>query len=327
MSAKNEPGLQPAGPRGFAKFKAEYKASLKSSDTEETFDLIFYRPIGFAWALLFRRLGVRPNAVTIASIFIGAAAGVLMYFNSVWINVAGMILLMWANSYDSADGQLARLTKQYSRLGRVLDGVSGDIWFVFIYVAICLRENCTSAFFMEHGWVIWTVAVLAGVSHSVQAAQADYYRQFHLFFLKGKEGSELDSSAQLRTRYDTLDWNRDFWQKLVLCFYLQYTSEQEKRTPRMQELRMELYRRFGAGEIPASFREDFRQASLPLMKFTNMLSFNTRCFALFASLFLQMPWLYFAFELTVLNGMLIYMQMRHERICSRFTKELANGKY
>lgn len=288
---------------------------------------MFYRPIGFAWAVLFRRMGVKPNAVTIASIFIGLAAGIMMYFDSMWLNVVGMLLLVWANSYDSADGQLARLTKQYSRLGRILDGVSGDIWFAAIYIAICIREVHTSEFFMAHNWVVWLIAVAAGFCHAMQAAQADYYRQFHLFFLKGKEGSELDSSAPLKEKYSTLSWRKDFFAKLIMSFYLNYTLQQESRTPAMQRLRAELSERFGQGVIPASFRDAFRKASLPLMKYTNMLSFNTRCFALFASLFLRMPWLYFAFELTVLNVMLLYMMLRHESICRRFTQELKNGKY
>lgn len=311
----------------FARLRREYRASLKSGDTEETFDLIFYRPIGFAWAVLFRKLGVSPNVVTIASIFIGLGAGIMMYFDSLWLNVIGMLLLVWANSYDSADGQLARLTRQYSRLGRILDGMSGDIWFAAIYIAICIREVHTSPFFISHHWVIWVVAVCAGLCHAMQAAQADYYRQFHLFFLKGKEGSELDSSGPLREKYASLSWSRDFFAKLTLSFYLNYTVQQERRTPSMQALRAALVRRFGTGAIPQSFRDDFRKASLPLMKYTNMLSFNTRCFALFASLFLRMPWLYFAFELTVLNVMLVYMMARHENICRRFTKALDDGKY
>lgn len=49
--------------------KSGFKDSLKSMDTEETFDLIFYRPIGYMWALLAKKLGVTPNAITIASIF------------------------------------------------------------------------------------------------------------------------------------------------------------------------------------------------------------------------------------------------------------------
>lgn len=309
------------------KKKSGYQQSLKSADTEEWFDLIFYRPIGYMWALLAKRLGVTPNAITIASIFLGIGAGIMFYYNDMWLNVVGMLLLVWANSFDSADGQLARITGCYSRIGRILDGVSGDVWFVSIYICICLRECVTSDFFMAHSWAIWVLAVTAGLCHSLQAAQADYYRQFHLFFLKGKEGSELDSSTPLYAKYNSLSWKTDFFAKLVLWFYTGYTSSQERRTPAMQTLRKALYARFGDGEIPASFREDFRKASLPLMKYTNILSFNTRCFALFASLFMRMPWLYFAFEVTVLNGLLVYMTVRHESICRKFTKNLEDGKY
>lgn len=304
-----------------------YRASLKSMDTEEHIDLAFYRPIGYAWACLAKRLGVTPNVITIASIFLGIGAGVCFYYPQMWINVIGMLLLIWANSFDSADGQLARMTKQYSRLGRILDGLSGDIWFATIYVAICLRENVTSEFFSAHHWVIWVVAVVTGLCHAKQAAMADYYRQFHLYFLKGEEGSELDSAAQLNKKLEGLTWRHDFWQRLVLTSYRNYTLQQEATAPAMQRLRAELHRRFPSGHIPQSFRDDFRSRSLPLMKYTNILSFNWRTIALFASLFLCMPWLYFAFELTVLNFLLIMMVVRHERICSYFTHQLQDGKY
>ena len=306
-----------------AKKESGFKSSLKSMDTEETFDLIFYRPIGYMWALLAKKLGVTPNAITIASIFLGIGAGVCFYFNDIWVNLAGVLLLVWADSFDSADGQLARMTKQYSRIGRILDGVSGDIWFAAIYIAICLRENVTSTFFMDHHWVIWVVAVVTGLCHAVQAAMGDYYRQFHLYFLKGEEGSELDNAAQLWQKYHALSWKHDFWKKLTLMFYTNYTVGQEKRTPQMQKLRAALRERFG-NTVPQSFRDAFRAKSKPLMKYTNILSFNTRTFALFAAILIfRMPWLYFAFELTVLNGVLIYMMWRHERICRSFLVNLS----
>lgn len=304
-----------------------YQASLKSLDTEEHIDLWFYRPIGYAWACLARRLGITPNAITIASIFLGIGAGIAFYYTNIWINVLGIFLLMWANSFDSADGQLARMTKQYSRLGRILDGLSGDLWFASIYIAICLRENITSEFFSAHPWVIWVVAVVTGLCHAKQAAAADYYRQFHLYFLKGEEGSELESCDELRSRLATLSWSKNFWKKLTLTFYTNYTANQEALTPSMQALRRELRKRFASAAIPVAFREAFRAKSLPLMKYTNILSFNWRVIALFTALFLQMPWLYFAFELIVLNALLVYMIVRHERICRNFTKELQDGKY
>ncbi|HRF69410.1 MAG TPA: CDP-alcohol phosphatidyltransferase family protein [Muribaculum sp.] len=304
-----------------------YRDTLKSMDTEEHIDLAFYRPIGYAWACLAKKLGVTPNAITIASIFLGIGAGIAFYFNDMWINVAGMLLLVWANSFDSADGQLARMTRQYSRIGRILDGLSGDLWFATIYVAICLRENYSSEFFMAHPWLIWVIAVVTGICHAKQAAMADYYRQFHLYFLKGEEGSELENADNLKKKLAELSWSRNFWKKLTMTFYTNYTVNQEATTRSMQELRAELRRRFPDGVVPQSFRDAFRIKSLPLMKYTNILSFNWRTIALFTSLFLQMPWLYFAFELTVLNILLIYMVIRHEKICKTFTNQLKDGKY
>jgi phosphatidylglycerophosphate synthase len=308
-------------------FFDDYKASLKSMDTEETFDLIFYRPIGYMWAVLAKKLGVTPNAITIASIFLGIGAGLAFYFDNIWWNLLGAVLLIWADSFDSADGQLARMTHQYSRIGRILDGVSGDIWFAAIYVAICLRENVTSEFFSANHWVIWVFAVVAGLCHATQAAMGDYYRQFHLFFVKGEEGSELDTASDLWQKFHSLSWSKNFWQKFTLMFYTNYTVGQEKRTPKMQQLRRKLRERFD-NKIPQSFRDAFRASSKPLMKYTNILSFNTRCFALFAAILIfQMPWLYFAFELTVLNVLLLYMMWRHERICCKYSKELEDGLY
>lgn len=315
--------------------KEEYKASLKSMDTEENIDLFFYRPLGFLWAKLFARLGVTPNWVTIASIILGVSGGILLYFGEArlrWLNYVGIFLIVWANTYDSADGQLARLTKQYSRLGRILDGVSGDLWFIAIYIALVFRElhfgdKMTGDYFASHQWLIWTMAIIAGLCHAKQAAIADYYRQFHLYFLKGKDGSELDRTSQLREEFNMVSWSGSFFKKITMFVYFGYTAQQEAITPRMQALRRKLKELFGDDVAPPTFRDDFRQASLPMMKYTNMLSFNTRTIAMFISVIIQIPWLYFMFEIFVLTVMMLYMIVCHERFCKRFTQELSDGKY
>lgn len=309
--------------------KEDYQRSLKSMDTEEHIDLAFYRPIGFMWARLAARFGVSPNAITIAAIFLGIGAGILFYFPELRLNVIGMLLLVWANSFDSADGQLARLTKQYSRIGRILDGLCGDFWFVTIYLAIVFREIDFSPFFGDHPWVIWCMACVTGICHTKQAAMADYYRQFHLYFLKGEDGSELDSVSQLRRQLDEsgLTWKKNFWKRLTMSFYLAYTRQQEATSPALQALRRELHRCFPSGNIPQAFRDDFRRESLPLMKYTNILSFNWRVITLFTTLFIGQPWIYFVAELTVFNILLVYMIVRHERFCRQLTQRLENGDY
>ncbi|MCH5247644.1 MAG: CDP-alcohol phosphatidyltransferase family protein [Muribaculaceae bacterium] len=303
------------------KLRESYRSTLKSSDTEETIDLMFYRPIGYVWAIIARSLGIHPNAITIASIFLGIGAGVMFYFDPLWMNIIGMVLLIWANSFDSADGQLARLTGQFSRIGRILDGMAGDLWFIAIYVAICLREPRTSHFFMEHPWAIWVIAAVAGISHVKQAAVADLYRQFHLYFLKGKDDSELETSYELKRQLAKVP-HRKFWKRLILIFYIGYTIQQEATTPDMQRFRKTMRHYWPDGYIPQWLRTQFREKSLPLMKYTNILTFNWRSIALFVALFARMPWLYFAFEIVVLNIVMIYMMLKHERICKYFTAEL-----
>lgn len=301
-----------------------YLGSLKSLDTEEHIDLAFYRPIGYMWACAARRLGVTPNVITVAAIFIGLGAAVAFYFNSLPVNLVGILLLIWANSFDSADGQLARMTGQYSRLGRILDGLCGDIWFAAIYIAIILREIATSPFFAAHSWVIITLALVTAVCHARQAAMADYYRQIHLFIIKGEDGSELESSATLRRR---LAETTGFWKRLTLKAYILYTASQEATTPQLQRLRRLIAARYPDGHLPDKLRADFRRLSLPLMKYTNILSFNWRTIVLFASLLAGQPWIYFAVEVTVFNVILIYMVRRHEKICRAMTDNIENGLY
>lgn len=306
--------------------KDKYRRSLKSLDTEEHIDLFFYRPIGYCWAVISARLGISPNALTIVAIILGICAGVLFYYPELRINVIGMLLLILANTFDSADGQLARLTKQYSRIGRILDGLCGDLWFITIYLAIILREIHFSAYFGSHPWIIWVLACTAGICHAKQAAMADYYRQFHLYFLKGHELNELESASQLerQLKESGITWRSNFWKRLTMAFYLAYTRQQEATAPRMQELRRELQRLYPANNIPAGLYDEIRAASLPLMKYTNILSFNWRVITLFITLFIGQPWLYFVAELTVFNSILIYLVATHEHRCKSLVKKLDN---
>ena len=133
----------------------QLQATFKSNDTEEWLDIHFTRPLGLLWALFFKHFHIHPNVVTILSIILGAAAGVMFYFPDMLHTVIGILLLVWANLYDSADGQLARMTGQKTRWGRILDGFAGDVWFFTIYAAICLRLQSTDIPFTHTHWGIW----------------------------------------------------------------------------------------------------------------------------------------------------------------------------
>ena len=301
--------------------KKGIEASYKSMDTEEFLDIHFNRPIGYLWALFFQRLDVHPNVVTILSFFLGIGAGVMFYYPDLLHSIIGIGLLMWANHFDSCDGQLARLTGKKTLWGRMLDGLAGDVWFVAIYMALCLRLQddamplglCGG---VGWGWRIWLLGAVAGLlCHTRQCALADYYRNIHLFYLKGNEGSELDNSRQQRENFRRLPWKGNVWWKLFLFFYGRYTHGQERVTPAFQRLHAWVKQQYG-DRIPQAFRDDFRRYSLPLMKYTNILTFNTRAIVLYLSVLAAVPYVYFLFELTVLTAIYCYMHYRHERMCT-----------
>ena len=293
----------------------EFTASLKSRDTEEKIDIWFYRPIGLRIAKACAKLKITPNTVTITSIYIGVVAGILFYWDNIWINVIGMLLLVFANSLDSADGQLARLTDNKSRFGRILDGIAGDFWFGAIAIALSLRM-------MHAGWTpwVWVLAVISGLSHVIQSAMADYYRNLYLYFLKGDAGSEFDNSKEVAKQINDYTGIKRFAMKT----YHNYTKIQETASPWLQKFLQKL--RNEPGFMSPSLREDFLVANKPLMKYTNIIQFNTRVIFLFIWLFLGEPWLYFLFDILILNPIMLYLINSQESYCKKTLLALKDKK-
>ena len=296
------------------------KNSLKSSDTEEWWDIHFNRPIGFLWAKCAMKIHVTPNMITILSIFIGAFGGWLFYYNDLKTNIIGMLLLVFANTLDSADGQLARLTNNKTQLGRILDGLAGDVWFIVIYLALVFRLTLLEGYTI---WIMWILAILAGISHILAASMADYYRNIHLFFVKGKDGSEHDTSSTIRENFKQTKFLKSPFTKVSLWFYLQYTKTQESLTPKFRDFWHTLLSTYH-NDIPKDLCEEIRQKNKKYMPLTNILQFNTRVAFLFVCLLIKLPWLYFVFDVVVMNAILIYLIVKEEQLFNSYNKQLKN---
>ncbi len=297
-------------------FKELLHVSYKSEDTEEWLDVYFTRPVGLVFALFWNKLNVHPNVITILSIFLGIASGWMFHYTDWWHNLWGVILLMLANFCDSTDGQMARLTGKKTLLGRILDGFASDVWFFCIYVALVFRLWPQQMPVLEMQWGVWAflLAYAAGMkSHAPQASLADYYRQIHLFFLLGEQGSELNSYRQQRDIYESLP-KRQWFVRAYYYNYANYCKGQERRTPCFQRF-FALWQQ----HPDESVRQAFLNGSRPLMKYTNLLTHNLRAYTLFATALLDCPWVYLLFEVIVLNVMYAYMHHTHEALCKRLS--------
>jgi len=286
-----------------------FENSLKSLDTENWLDRKFYRPLGFYIALLLRRSPITPNMVTIFSIFVGVSAGLLFYPSSFWINLLGVSLLIFANILDCVDGQLARITGIKSKIGRVLDGLCGEIWFITIYLVLTFR------LMHQMHWGIWVlgIAFLSGASHFMQASLLDYYKTLHLHLLKGGLESEFENSRSIQRKATSFSWRKQPFQRLIQWMYYWYTVNQEKQTPHLQTYISQLKTSYAAG-IPEYEIQRFRMESLKMMPLLDLFTFNARSIVLFLSILFNIGWFYFFFEIVLLNPLLLIAVRRHEKM-------------
>ncbi|MDR2470206.1 MAG: CDP-alcohol phosphatidyltransferase family protein [Tannerella sp.] len=294
--------------------KKGFESSLKSVETENVIDLYFYRPLGYGLAYMLCNTRVSPNMVTILSIFVGSSAAYFFYFNHWLYNLTGIAMLVAANILDCVDGQLARLTGKKSEIGRILDGIAGDIWFTLIYVSFALQ--------LKHiygtGW-FFLPAVLSGLSHLVQANVTDYYKTLHLYFVSKEKGREFHSSKQVRAQQKTQQ--RGLY-RFFYMLYKAYTGLQEWLTPSLQRLMQRLHETYG-DDIPEVIRQDFRRRSRHLMKrYIDLLTFNGRMVVLFVVVLSGHEWMYFIYEGIVLNLVLFLSIRKHEGMCRQIISSI-----
>lgn len=319
--------------------------TLKSADTEDWLDLHVVRPFCYWWAVLFAKLDIHPNTVTILSMFVGAASAVFFAMGSwyyagtwgLWMNIIAIVLLCLADIFDCTDGQLARMTGKKSRLGRILDGVAGFTWFFPIYHAIVLR------FFLHHDiefawlglennetntWIATAVVFVLGWISGLaglagQQRLADYYIQVHLFFLKGEKGSELDNSKQQQDIYDQMTKDTPWVERVFQKSYIGYTQKQEAKAPEFQRLLAALREKYGSTDnIPQAFRDEFRKKSLPVIKWNGLLTFNFRSAWLFLFCLLDIPAMNFVWEIVGMGLLAWYVNHRHETFCRELTEKV-----
>ena len=300
----------------YADMRRDVPASYKSLDTEEPFDKIFTKPLGYLFTRFFIHIGWTPNMVTILSMFIGVAGGILFYPDSFGWNLVGVLLVILANILDSTDGQMARLTGQKSALGRILDGMSSTLWYIAMYIAICCKlQNQPIPFAPAHtwGWIIWAIAIVCGLfGHAQQCTMADRYRNIHLFFLKNKHGDELQRSEDITRERLALPKEGAYLRKAELFINGIFTLSQEAITPTFQKL---LSGYVAADEeTRENIRQDYLTGSRKYIQLTNVLTFNCRAYLFFALVLLNVPALYFLLEFVGFGALKIYTQRSYEKL-------------
>ena len=108
---------------------------------EHLFGRLYMRKLSPRVTWILARLGLSPNAVTLAFIGCGVAAGVVVAFGGLATAIIAVILVQAGLLFDCADGELARLTKRTSVGGVYLDRIGHYLCDAAMIVGLGLRAQ------------------------------------------------------------------------------------------------------------------------------------------------------------------------------------------
>lgn len=145
-----------------------FEAALKDATVEEWVNLHWHRRLAFALIrpMQGRFESVSPNHLTILSGAIGVCAGICAH-RSVeagpgWLAL-GALLLMASAVVDCADGMLARLRRQSSEFGKLLDGLVDQVTGLSAWYGICYA--ICAGIELPGEWLFCTFALFSVIIH------------------------------------------------------------------------------------------------------------------------------------------------------------------
>jgi hypothetical protein len=133
--------------------KIALDSAVKAADG--FFTTFFVSPYSRYIARWCARHGLTPNQMTTVSMAMGVVAAALFALGSRPGLVGGAVVLQAAFTIDCVDGQLARYTRQFSKLGAWLDSIFDRGKEYVVYVGLALGAS------RGFGDDVWTLAVAA----------------------------------------------------------------------------------------------------------------------------------------------------------------------
>lgn len=205
----------------------EYKTSLKKIEVEEFFDLYFYRPLAFLLVKAIYSTNITPNQLTVISMIFGVIGGFFYSAGTHQAFIYGAILILLYNVFDCSDGQLARLKKNGTAVGRILDGIADYVVSVAAYFGIAFGFANGSS----NPLLWWIITAAAGFSNALQSGLLDFYRTRYLDYVLQRVSVLDDGIRTFEEEFERLKKNRGrYFDKAVIWIYLGYSKIQQKVT-------------------------------------------------------------------------------------------------
>lgn len=278
----------------------EFKQSLKTVDTEEILDLVIFRPISFVFVKLIYGTNITPNQISTVALFFGVLSGILYGFASYEFLVMGSASFFICNTLDCMDGQLARLKKNGTKIGRVIDGFIDYTTSVSVFLGLGFAMSAITG----NPLYSWALTVAAGISKALQNMLFDHYRNLYLEQVYNKASGIDEEISEYEEEWGRLkDEQGKQVEKLLVKSYLGYSRLQKKLTKHIKL---------------SATPEQYKQRNKLLLRFWSWIGSTTHMMALIIfSLFDRID-LYLILTVTIGNIIVVILKIRQDIILNEF---------
>lgn len=210
---------------------SEFKESLKTVDSEEILDLVIFRPISFVFVKLIYNTNITPNQISIVALMFGILSGVLFGFATHTFFILASASFFICNTLDCMDGQLARLKKNGTKIGRVIDGFIDYITSISVFIGLGVAmTNITGD--VTYSWLL---TIAAGISKALQNMFFDHYRNMYLEHVYHKASSVDEEIREYSEELGNLRNEKGrHIEKILMSLYLGYSTFQRNSTSHIE---------------------------------------------------------------------------------------------
>lgn len=205
----------------------EFRQSLKTVDSEEILDLVIFRPISFLLVKSIYNTNITPNQISIVALVFGILSGVLYGFATYEFLILGSASFFICNTLDCMDGQLARLKKNGTKIGRVIDGFIDYITSISVFLGLGVAMTAITG----NPLYSWLLTIAAGISKALQNMFFDHYRNMYLEYVYQKvSGLEEEIREYEEEKEKLKNVKGKVIEKLLISLYLPYSNVQKNST-------------------------------------------------------------------------------------------------
>ena len=206
----------------------EFKKSLKHVIFDESLTLYILRPIAFIFVKLIYKTSITPNQVSLMTIITGLISGFIFSKGTATCFIIAGGLHFFCMVLDCVDGMIARLKKNGTAVGRIIDGFADYSVGVAVFIGYGIGLS-NAGYQLPFSLSIshWTLLAISAVSWIFHSMIVDYYRVEFMAHGLGKMKSTWEEKKHFTEELEKIKHGKGkLFEKILIALFLGYSHLQ-----------------------------------------------------------------------------------------------------